>query len=109
MTTRTQDFRFGAKHIYADYPAVEWIVYFQNNGDHDTPIIEDILAMDVSFTRPGPGDPTYVKRWIEWKGEAETVAVHREPGEFVVHHATGGVHSFWAFQPHDDELGPGKS
>ena len=92
--------------IYTDYPAVEWIVYFQNNGDRDTPIIEDILAMDVSFTRPGPGDPTYVKRWIEWKGEAETVAVHREPGEFVVHHATGGVHSFWAFQPHDDELGP---
>ena len=109
MTTRTLACRFGCEAIiYADYPAVEWVVYFQNNGDRDTPIIEDILAMDVSFTRPGPGDPTYIKRWIEWKGEAETVAVHREPGEFVVHHATGGIHSFWAFQPHDDELGPGQ-
>jgi alpha-galactosidase len=29
------------------YPAVEWVIHFENQGAQDTPIIEDIQALDV--------------------------------------------------------------
>jgi len=34
------------------YPAVEWVLYFENGGNEDTPIIEDIQALDVSLVTP---------------------------------------------------------
>ncbi len=34
---------------YADYPAVEWTVYFRNTGTSNTPILEDIQGLDVRF------------------------------------------------------------
>ena len=35
--------------VYKNYPAVEWTVHFKNNGNADTPILENILAMNVSL------------------------------------------------------------
>ncbi|MBN1555661.1 MAG: alpha-galactosidase [Phycisphaerae bacterium] len=32
---------------YADYPAVEWVLRFRNDGKSDTPILEDIQALRV--------------------------------------------------------------
>ncbi len=32
---------------YADFPAVEWVVYFKNTGETDTPILSDIQPLDV--------------------------------------------------------------
>jgi alpha-galactosidase len=32
---------------YADFPAVEWMVYFKNNGHQDTGIIKEIKALDL--------------------------------------------------------------
>lgn len=32
---------------FKDYPAVDWIVYFENEGSADTPVIESIQALDV--------------------------------------------------------------
>ncbi len=40
--------------VYTSYPAVEWLVTFRNNGGEDTPILEDVLAMDVSLDSPRP-------------------------------------------------------
>jgi alpha-galactosidase len=40
---------------YLDYPAVEWTVYFKNTGQADTPIIENIYAIDTKFPRGKPG------------------------------------------------------
>ncbi|RIK80452.1 MAG: hypothetical protein DCC67_09340 [Planctomycetota bacterium] len=37
---------------YADYPSVEWTVYFKNGGEHDSPVISDIHAVDVSQPVP---------------------------------------------------------
>jgi len=37
---------------YSDFPAVEWLLTFENTGSHDTPIIEDVQAMDVTFQAP---------------------------------------------------------
>ncbi len=32
---------------YTDFPAVEWVVYFKNTGQTDTPILSDIQPLDV--------------------------------------------------------------
>lgn len=49
---------------YADFPTVEWTVYFKNTGSADTPILSDIRGIDARFER-GAG------------------------GEFVLHHSKG--------------------
>ncbi len=36
---------------YADFPVVEWTVYFKNVGSVDTPILENIEGLDASFSR----------------------------------------------------------
>ena len=36
---------------YHDFPAVEWTVYFKNTGRKDTPILEDIQALDTVLHR----------------------------------------------------------
>ena len=32
---------------FSDFPAVEWVVYFENTGSSDTPILENIQALDT--------------------------------------------------------------
>ncbi|MCC6585154.1 MAG: alpha-galactosidase [Bryobacterales bacterium] len=49
---------------YRDFPAVEWTVYLRNTGTERTGLIEDLQAIDATFTR-GAG------------------------GEFVLHHSLG--------------------
>jgi alpha-galactosidase len=41
---------------YQDYPTVEWTLYFKNTSDVDTPIIENIQAMDSDFSRGSQGE-----------------------------------------------------
>ena len=36
---------------YADFPTVEWTVYFKNTGPKETPLLTDILALDLSLER----------------------------------------------------------
>lgn len=36
--------------LFKDFPAIEWVVRFRNNAQVDTPIIEDIQALNVVFT-----------------------------------------------------------
>jgi alpha-galactosidase len=38
---------------YADYPAVEWTLYFKNNGSAPTLILESIQSLDVEFPAAG--------------------------------------------------------
>jgi alpha-galactosidase len=35
--------------MFKDFPAIEWVVKFKNNAKDDTPIIEDIHALDTTF------------------------------------------------------------
>jgi alpha-galactosidase len=35
---------------YKDFPALEWVIFFENHGDSPTEIIEDILPLDTQFT-----------------------------------------------------------
>ena len=64
---------------YADFPVVEWTVYFKNNGKADTPIIEAIQALDVDLRRKnGP--------------------------EFLLHHQRGDFNTPDSYQPFTEVL-----
>jgi len=43
--------------VYNDYPAAEWVLYFQNNGPAATPILENIQALDANLAGAAPADP----------------------------------------------------
>ncbi|MGB9619124.1 MAG: glycoside hydrolase family 36 N-terminal domain-containing protein, partial [Armatimonadota bacterium] len=38
--------------LYADFPAADWVLYFENTGASDTPIVEDIQAADIALNSP---------------------------------------------------------
>lgn len=41
---------------YRDYPAIEWTVYFKNTGPLDSPILENLQALDARFVRQGTNE-----------------------------------------------------
>jgi len=41
---------------YQHFPAVEWVVYLKNSGSADTPILEDIQALDSTLVSPQQED-----------------------------------------------------
>jgi len=49
---------------YNDYESIEWTVYLTNNGQSDTPMIENIKALDANFQRAS--DSQY--RLRHWSG-----------------------------------------
>ena len=71
---------------YHDFPVVEWTLYFENTGTADTPILEDIQALNTVLRR---------YRWPE-----------REPTEFVLHHFTGSPCRADDYEPHRTRLDP---
>jgi len=68
--------------VFLDFPAVEWVITLKNGGTDDTPIIEDIQALDTSFTR-------------------------KKNGEFILHRAEGSSATMMDFAPIDNPLPPG--
>jgi alpha-galactosidase len=42
--------------MFAEYPAVEWVLRLRNAGSADTPIIENIRPLDLRVTAPSKGD-----------------------------------------------------
>jgi hypothetical protein len=38
---------------YADFPTIEWTLYFRNTGKTETPILENIRALEFGFRRIG--------------------------------------------------------
>ncbi len=66
---------------YTDFPAVEWTVYLKNTGQADTPILENIQALDVRFERSADG-------------------------EFVLHGNKGDWCAPQSYEPYQVTLGP---
>jgi alpha-galactosidase len=64
---------------YRDFPAVEWVLYFKNTSMSDTPILEDVQALDTLLTRAAPGD-------------------------FTVHHIRGSDSAYTDFSPITDTI-----
>ena len=50
---------------YADFPAIEWTVYFKNNGPWDTPLLENIQGLDTQFQGGPEGEFTL----LHWNGD----------------------------------------
>ena len=67
---------------YRDFPTIEWTVYFKNTGATDTPIIENIEALDTRIERNGDG-------------------------EFVLHHNKGAPASPNDYEPYETRLESG--
>ena len=42
---------------YSDFPAVEWVVRFRNDGPAPSPVLTDARALDLSWQGLGPGTP----------------------------------------------------
>ena len=68
---------------YADFPTLEWTLYFQNTGSADTPILSDIRPLDATFPRRGDG-------------------------EFLLHHFVGSPCAANDYQPLETVLGAGQ-
>jgi alpha-galactosidase len=64
---------------YQDFPTVEWTLYFKNTGSSDTPILENIQALDTRFE-------------------------HNGDGEFTLHHNKGTPVSPNDYQPYETPL-----
>ena len=63
-----------------DYAVVEWTLRFTNTGTSDTPLIENLRALDTAFSRG-------------------------EGAEFVLHHFTGSLCTATDFEPFETTLG----
>ena len=44
---------------FSDFPALEWLLYFENTGTKDTPIIQDIQSLDLTLQSPLSNDIPY--------------------------------------------------
>ncbi len=64
---------------YRDFPAVEWTLYFKNTGKVDTPILENIQALDTRLERNGDG-------------------------EFLLHHNKGAPATANDYEPYETSL-----
>jgi alpha-galactosidase len=67
--------------LFAGHPAVDWVLQFRNAGQADTPILENILPLDLAVRVPGKGS-------------------------VVLHHAQGSTCSATDFLPVDEPLPP---
>ncbi len=67
---------------YKDYPAVEWILFFENTGKNESPILEDVLPADFTIKSD-------------------------ESGIFTLHHADGSHAIITDFQPIETKMALG--
>lgn len=70
---------------YNDYPTVEWTLHFKNSGSADTPIIQNIQAIDTKIERA------------------------KDKDEFVLHHFVGSPCLRNDYQPLQSTLKPSES
>ncbi|MHB0997845.1 MAG: NPCBM/NEW2 domain-containing protein [Armatimonadota bacterium] len=43
--------------VFKEYPAIDWVLYLENNGLNDTPIIEDIKTVDLQLNSGNEKNP----------------------------------------------------
>ncbi|MHB8523339.1 MAG: NPCBM/NEW2 domain-containing protein [Limisphaerales bacterium] len=67
---------------YHDFPTVEWTLHFRNTGAADTPILENIQALDIHLDRGSSG-------------------------EFLLHHNIGSLADGNDYGPQETALRPG--
>lgn len=45
---------------FQEFPARDWVLYFENTGSKDTPIIEDIRVLDTDFPARADSNPPFM-------------------------------------------------
>ncbi len=70
--------------VYTDFPAVEWTLYFRNTGESETPILENVQALDFAWERTGER-------------------------EFLLHHAAGSQANRSDYAPRETILAANQS
>ena len=70
--------------VFTDFPAVEWVLHFQNTSQRNSPIIEKTYAIDYSFSS-------------------------QQNGDFTLHRSKGSNAAVNDFQPFDEQLLVGKN
>lgn len=45
--------------VYADSPGVDWTVYFENKGEADTPVLDQVRVLDAPFLIPRGSPATF--------------------------------------------------
>jgi len=81
LSIRCQVTRFG------DFPAVEWVLYFENTAKADTAILSDVQALDVTFDSPRSGAKPYLLHRTNGAPskptdfESQTVAISAKRGQ----------------------------
>jgi alpha-galactosidase len=68
--------------IFPDFPAVEWLLRLRNNGPADTPILENILPLDLNLVAP--------------------------KGDIMLRHSHGSTCTPTDFLPADEPIAPSK-
>ena len=69
---------------YTNYPALEWVVFFENKGNDVTPVISNVQVANLTFSAKGVGN-------------------------FILHHADGSHAQITDFQPQSEILVPGEA
>ncbi|MDO8683560.1 MAG: alpha-galactosidase [Armatimonadota bacterium] len=64
--------------IFSDFHALDWVIYFENTGNADTRIIEDIQALDVTINSPFAGRLPFYRLHRTHGGTIDPM--HFEPG-----------------------------
>jgi alpha-galactosidase len=55
---------------YADFPVIEWTLYFRNDGPAEAPLLADIQALDTVFVRGDPAQREFLLH--HWRGDSNT-------------------------------------
>lgn len=76
--------------VYRDFPAVEWVLSFRNAGKSETPILEDIKALDAEFGITAPKTPI------------------TSTNQFVLHHSKGSTATANDFEQFSSTLVAGR-
>lgn len=74
---------------YRDFPAVEWVLRFRNDGTEDTPVLTDVQALDLAWRGLGPGTPVLHRsrgsdeRPDDFQYLSEEMRLLRSPGRTI--------------------------
>jgi alpha-galactosidase len=95
---------------YHDFPAVEWVLHFTNTGSSDTPILEDVQALDETLETLPPAQPVRLRQIAGSEATIhDFVPTERpiEPGQQIVLAPKGGRSSNGVFPFFNLQFGDG--
>jgi alpha-galactosidase len=78
---------------FTDFPAIDWVLHFTNEGQKDTPIIEDVKALDWAKLFGGKSTSSPIVQWTQGSNLApDGYAPHDSPlqNQNVTLNSTGG-------------------